>query len=34
MSTISIRMLGANDADLLTRVAPDVFDEEIHAAWR
>jgi ribosomal protein S18 acetylase RimI-like enzyme len=34
MTTIEIRMLGAHEADLLADVAPDVFDEDVHIAWR
>jgi ribosomal protein S18 acetylase RimI-like enzyme len=31
--TIEIRLLGPGDDGVLTRVAPDVFDEPVHPSW-
>lgn len=31
--TIEIRLLGADDADVLAHVAPDVFDGEVDTRW-
>lgn len=33
MATATIRMLGPDDATMLDRVAPDVFDNAIDARW-
>ena len=31
--TVTIRLLGAGDADLLDRIAPQVFDGRMHPRW-
>ncbi len=33
MDSIEVRLLGANDSDVLARVANDVFDGPVNAAW-
>jgi hypothetical protein len=33
MVTVEIRVLGAGDEAVLTRVAPDVFDHPINPSW-